>query len=138
MIIDCVRGDIFEADLQHIAFAVNTEGFNDSGFAGVVAKRYWPALANTEPKQLGEVLSREVDSSLTFHALVCHELRGSGWGHAPKHIENCLNSLDVPQDEVIGVVAIGAGMVGRMAGADLFANLGAIARSNKACKVYTL
>lgn len=31
------KGNIMDTDCKHIAFAVNTEGVNDSGFAGSVA-----------------------------------------------------------------------------------------------------
>jgi len=40
MIVDMVRGDIFETDCKYIAFAVNTEGINDAGFAGQVSRRF--------------------------------------------------------------------------------------------------
>jgi len=53
-------------------------------------------------------------------------------------ITNCLNSLDVSDDEVIAVVLMGSGMVGQMSGADVFGNLGGMARSKKKVAVYTL
>ena len=33
MIIKTEPSDIFKQNAKHIAFAINTEGFNDSGFA---------------------------------------------------------------------------------------------------------
>lgn len=51
MIIDYKKGqNILNSGETRIAFAVNTEGFNDAGFAGVVARNYWPELANTGPQ----------------------------------------------------------------------------------------
>jgi len=41
MIVNMVRGNIFETPHSRIAFAVNTEGSNDAGFAGQVSSRYW-------------------------------------------------------------------------------------------------
>jgi hypothetical protein len=37
MIVRQVRGDIFASSQKHIAFAVSTDGFNDTGFAGQVS-----------------------------------------------------------------------------------------------------
>ena len=37
MVIETVRGNILSTPHKHIAFAVNCEGFNDAGFAGVLA-----------------------------------------------------------------------------------------------------
>lgn len=137
MIVDMVRGDIFCCAAEHIAFAANAEGYNDAGFAGAVSARYWPGLANTGGNTLGDTLSRRAGGK-TFHALVCHELRGEGWSRTPQLVEECLNSLDVPDDEPIAVVLVGGGMIGQMSGADVFAILGGMARSRKRIVVYTL
>lgn len=59
MIIDRVRGDIFKAPQRHIAFAVNTQGYNDAGFAGQVAKKIWPELANTGGNDIGDILTMD-------------------------------------------------------------------------------
>ena len=41
MIIDNRQGnDILKGGERHIAFAVNTEGANDAGFAGTIARKY--------------------------------------------------------------------------------------------------
>mgnify|MGYP001602394008 CR=1 FL=1 len=58
MIVNTTRGDVFQAPHKHIAFAVNTEGYNDAGFAGAVSSRYWPELANTGTKKLGDALMK--------------------------------------------------------------------------------
>ena len=105
MIIDEKKEDIFKASCKHIAFAVNTEGINDKGFAGEVSRRYWKELAHIGPQELGEVLLHKADGK-TFYAIVCHSLKesGGGWDFAPGIIEKALNSLDIPEDEEIAIV----------------------------------
>lgn len=137
MIVSTIRGDIFKSWHKHIAFAVNTEGFNDAGFAGAVASRFWPELANTGAKNLGTVISKNIKDR-TFHALVCHSLGGEGWRKTGEIVTECLDSLDVPEEVVIGIVLMGAGMIGQMGHADIFSILGGMARSNKKVTVYTL
>lgn len=137
MIVDTIRGDVFKASHAHIAFAVNTEGFNDAGFAGAVSSRHWNELANTGKKKLGDVLSKN-GKGKTFHALVCHSLGGDGWNKTAETVTKCLDSLDVPDTETIAVVLMGAGMVGQMGGADVYSILGGMARSKKRLAVYTL
>lgn len=136
MIIDMVKGNILKGPEQHIAFAVNTHGFNDAGFAGLVAQE-WLQLAVTGGNEMGEVLEHNTEDA-TFHAMVCHSLSPGGWDETPETVTACLDALDVPEDEVIAVVAIGAGPIGQMGGADSYAILGAMARSKKRIKVYTL
>lgn len=135
MIVKRVRGDVFKTHLKHIAFAVNTEGYNDSGFAGAVSSYYWPALANTGGNTLGEVL-HHTSKGKAFHALVCHKLKANGWSQTPQLVEQCLNSIQ--GNEEIAVVLMGSGFVGQMGGADVNAILGGIERSSKRVHVYTL
>ncbi|MEK7598774.1 MAG: hypothetical protein AAB487_03490 [Patescibacteria group bacterium] len=137
MIADTIRGDVFQASNQHIAFAVNTEGYNDAGFAGAVSSRHWPELANTGKKKLGDVFSKNVKGK-TFHALVCHSLDANGWKRTAETVTKCLDSLNVPEDQTIAIVLMGAGMIGQMGGADVFAILGGMARSKKRVAIYTL
>ncbi|MFA6429867.1 MAG: hypothetical protein WCV84_05215 [Patescibacteria group bacterium] len=137
MIVGKVRGDIFESPHQHLAFAVNAEGYNDEGFAGLVSGRFWPELAETGGNQLGETLSKQCGSR-TFHALVCHELRGSHFQRTPQLVEECLNKLDVPENETIGVVLMGSGFAGMMLRADVGAILDGIERSRKRVVIYAL
>ncbi len=135
MIVDTVRGDILRTLNEHIAFAVNTEGFNDAGFAGSVASKHWPGLANT--RALGDVMSRRASGRI-FHALVCHSLDDAGWKRTPETVTTCLDALDVPKDETVAVVLMGAGPIGQMGGADVFAILGGMARAKRRVAVYTL
>jgi hypothetical protein len=135
MIVNRVQGDVFKTPLKHIAFAVNMEGHNNSGFAGAVSSKYWPALENTGGNKLGEVLHHTSDGK-TFHALVCHELKANGWVRTPQLVEQCLNSI--PGNDEIAVVMMGSGFVGQMSGADVNAILGAMERSKKHVHVYSL
>ncbi len=137
MIVDVIRGDVFRTPHSHIAFAVNIQGVNTLGFAGMVSSRFWPELFDTGSRELGEILSHRTKTK-TFHALVCHSLGKNGWIQTPEIIEQCLNSIEVPNDEVIAIVLIGGGMMGQKQDADVFANLSGIARSQKKCVVYSL
>lgn len=137
MIVDMIREDVFESPHKHIAFAVNAEGFNDAGFASLVATRYWRELTQTGGNKLGETLSKQCGDR-TFHALVCHELRGSRWNFTPTFVEDCLNKLALFEDEIVAVVLMGNGPIGQMGGADVFAILGGLARSKRRVVVYTL
>ena len=136
MIVEEKNGNIFETNCKHIVFAVNTEGINDSGFAGQVSINYWPALAHIGPKPLGTVLSIKKEEGKTFHAIVCHSLR-EGWQKTPKVLEDCLNSLDVPDDEPIASVQIGNGLIGQISGADFPAIIQAMEHSKKSIILYT-
>ena len=137
MIIDMVQDNVWNTPHKHIAFAVNTEGYNDAGFAGFISTHYWNALANTGEKQLGEIMSYETGKK-TLHALVCHSLRGNGWGKAPEAITKCLDALDIPDNEPIAVVLMGIGIVAKKGGANVFHNLKGMALSKKSITVYTL
>jgi hypothetical protein len=137
MIVDMIRGDIFADNPSDVAFAVNTEGYNDAGFAGFVTSKYWPELANSGESTLGHVWTLNVPNR-RLHAIVCHSLN-NGWDNAPEIIEETLNNLSVYNDrQPVSIVAMGGGMIGQMQGANLWANLGAIARAKPSCKVYTL
>lgn len=131
-----IRGDILESEHKHIVFAVNIEGFNDAGFAGLVSKRYWPALAMTGPAKLGAVMRHESNGKI-FHAIVCHSLK-TGWGGAPQAIEEGINGIAAGPKETIGAVAMGSGMIGRMQGADVEANLQAMEKAKHKVTVYSL
>ncbi|MCL2280770.1 hypothetical protein FWC31_02685 [Candidatus Saccharibacteria bacterium] len=110
--------DVFGYEGIDIAFAVNTEGFNDSGFAGQVAERFWPELANTEPCELGTVMSKTADDGRTYHALVCHSLKNGWGGNQAEIIEKCFNNIPDSTERTVASIAIGRGLVGQLTGAD--------------------
>jgi hypothetical protein len=116
MIMKTIQDDIFDTKAKHVAFAVNTEGYNDSGFAGKVSSQYWSELANCGTQQLGTVLSKEVNGRI-FHALVCHSLK-EGWGdNQAEIIKECFDKIPA-NGEPTASIAIGTGFIGAMSGAD--------------------
>ena len=136
MIVNRVRGDIFTASQKHIAFAVNTQGYNDAGFAGQVSGGIWPELANTGGNQLGEVLAHKAGAK-TYYALVCHSLDRGGWRDTPRIARECLDKITVPKNEVIAIVLMGSGPIGVAQGADVEAILASMEQSKKKLVVYT-
>lgn len=136
MIIDMKKGDIFESEATYIAFAINSEGFNDSGFAGVVAAKFWPELADeTGPSRMGSVFKQIVNGKV-FYAVVCHAL-SKGWDQTPEVLLQALDSIDLDEGAVLNCVLMGGGVVGRMQGADTYAIMGAMARSKHSIVVYS-
>ncbi len=135
MIVSIINGDIFQSPNSHIAFAVNTNGYNDDGFAGFVSRNHWRELACTGEKKLGEVLTKKTDT-VTFHALVCHSLTENVWNKAAETITKCLDSIDVPDTETIAIVLIGSGMIGQMTGANQLQILTGMANSKKKVAIY--
>ena len=58
MVVKTARDDVLNSEAKHIAFAINTEGYNDFGFAGRVSSEYWNELANCGTHEIGTVLSK--------------------------------------------------------------------------------
>lgn len=116
MIIKNKQGnDILKGGETRIAFAVNTEGYNDAGFAGMISSKYWPELANCGKCELGTVLTKSVDG-ITLYALVCHSLEKGGWHNQTETIRKCFDAIET--DEPIASISIGTGMIGMLSGAD--------------------
>ena len=116
MVIKTIQEDIFKTTAKHIAFAINTEGYNDAGFAGKVSSKYWNELSECGFHELGTVLSKKV-GDITFHALVCHSL-DNGWGdNQAEIIKECFDKIP-SNGEPVATIAIGTGFVGIMSGAD--------------------
>ena len=114
MIIESKRGqDILAGGETRIAFAVNTEGYNDAGFAGVISRKYWPQLANAGKCELGTVLKKECNG-VTFFALVCHSLE-SGWKDQTETIRKCFDQIE--GDAPVASISIGTGLIGMLSGA---------------------
>lgn len=141
MIKEMVIGDILKSPFNNIIFAVNTEGFNDGGFAGLVTRTLWPELANTGGNNLGEVLIKHVKkdkndlTGRTFYAVVCHSLKG-GWGQSSRVLENALR--DKIPNEPCAVVKIGGGLIGQMSGAPVGELLKVMAGAKQELTVYSL
>lgn len=117
MIIKTIHDDVFKTDAKHIAFAINKEGINDSGFAGEVTSKYWNELEDCGKHEIGTVLSKTVGDK-TFHALVCHSLE-NGWGnYQAEIIKECFDKIPA-NGEPIATIAIGTGFVGMLSGAKI-------------------
>lgn len=114
MIIKRRDGDILKGNEKRIAFAVNTEGANDAGFAGMISARFWPELADIGETELGTVLSKKV-GNIEFFALCCHSLK-DGWNNQKEVIKKCFDAI--PGDEPVASIAIGTGLIGRLSGAN--------------------
>lgn len=116
MIIQNKQGnDILKGGETRIAFAVNTEGCNDAGFAGIISDKYWPELADYGKCELGTVLTKSV-SGITFYALVCHSLKKNGWCDQTETIRKCFDAIET--DEPIASISIGTGLIGVLSGAN--------------------
>lgn len=116
MVVKTVQDNIFNSEAKHIAFAINTEGYNDSGFAGQVSRKYWNELANCGEHEIGTVLSKTIGNK-TFHALVCHSLHGDWGENQAEIIKECFDKI--PADgEPIATIAIGTGLIGMLSGAN--------------------
>ncbi len=132
MIQKVLNEDIFDTPHSHIAFAINTEGINDSGFAGEVFSRFAPELVYTGPRKLGEVVSI-TSGDKTFHGMVCHSL-DRGWGdNSSEVIISCLEKIETKNNEPIAVVLMGVN-----SGGDVIANAKAIHKANKTIVLYSL
>lgn len=114
MLIKTTRGDILQGKEKRIAFAVNAEGINDSGFAGMISRMFWPELAYVGETQLGTVLTKEVNG-VEFFALCCHSLK-NGWNNQKEVIAKCFDAI--PGEKPVASIAIGTGFVGVLSGAN--------------------
>ena len=91
MIIKTKKGNILEQNEKRIAFAINTEGVNDEGFAGMISDKFWPELAYIGKTKLGTVLIRKV-GDVEFFALCCHSIK-KGWKGQQEIIKKCFDSI---------------------------------------------
>lgn len=104
--------DIFEAEEKHIAFSINTEGYNDECFAADVAKRYWPEIEKSGKNKLGEVIPKKVGDK-TFYAIVCYSLQ-DGWdSKTSKIIKECFDKIET-NGEPIATIPIGTAYPDRL------------------------
>jgi len=137
MIVRRKIGDVIQGFERHVAFAVNTEGTNTVGLAGKIATFYWPQLFEIGPHARRTVLSTRVGSKI-FHAMFVHSATDNGWEGSPDDIEDCFNQLRLPTDQEVASVTMGAGVVGKLSGADPEANLAAMERSGASIVLYEL
>lgn len=115
MIIKTKNGDILKGNEKRIAFAVNTDGENNGGFAGMISRRFWPELAHIGETKLGTVLTKKV-GGIEFFALCCHSLKKEGWNNQEEVIKECFDAI--PGDEPVASISIGTGPIGVRSGAN--------------------
>ena len=133
MIIEIKKGnDILAGNEKRIAFAVNSEGVNDSGFAGMISRKFWPELAFIGKTELGTVLSKRV-GNVEYFALCCHSLK-NGWGDQQKVIKQCFDAI--PGDAPVASISIGTGVVGILSGAQFSLIKAGMEDSNKKIILY--
>ena len=113
MIIMTKEGDILNGHEKRIAFAINTEGLNGTGFSGVICNKFWPELSRIGETRLGTVLTKELDG-VEYFALCCLSLK-EGWFNQHEVIRQCFD--DIPGVEPVASVSIGAGIIGMLSGA---------------------
>lgn len=115
MIVEVKQGqDILKSGAKHICFAVNIEGINDSGFAGLISRNHWPKLAYIGECKLGTSITQE-DNGVFYHALVCHSLH-NGWHNSAEVVKRCFDSI--PTEDEVATISIGTGLVGILSGAN--------------------
>lgn len=153
MILDIVRGDVLAGDAP-VIFAVNYEGFNDAGFAGVVARRFWPGVESLGRSLPGQV-HRHTTADRDFFAVACHGLQSGEWD-----MEAITAGLDLiagqmqkaptafwpvsleqahrERHRMPGAVWMGRGLVGGLTGVDPNQVLAAMAQSRLPLNVYYL
>ena len=103
--------DIFEAEEKHIAFNINTEGYNDECFAADVAKRYWPEIEKSGKNKLGEVIPKKVGDK-TYYAIVCYSLNDE-WKNTREIIKECFDKIET-NGEPIATIPIGTAYPDRL------------------------
>lgn len=131
MIIRTIQGDVFKSTHKTIVFAINTEGYNDSGFAGMVARRFdWASLMQAGETPLGTILTLNT-CGYTFYAICCHSLKGE-WN--TDIITTALDTLPTSKhgDEP-AVVWMGHGLIGTIQGVDPRVTRAAIEASKTPC-----
>lgn len=112
MIIETRKGDIMFGNNKRIAFAINTEGVINTGFASVIAKKYWKELAYPSERRLGTILTKKV-GDVEFFALVCHSLH-NGWNNQSNIIQKCFDAI--PGNEPVAFMSIGNRLIGLSGG----------------------
>ena len=118
MVIEARNGeDILDSGMKHICFAVNTEGKNDSGFAGYVSRHFWPELEHIGPCEMGTSMTLDHDG-IFFHALVCHSIE-NGWRNPAMVVRKCFDDLDT--NDPVASVVIGTSIDGLLSGASFTA-----------------
>lgn len=106
MIIQELCGDIRTTTHKHVVFALNKEGFNNSGFAAQIAKDGFQEILKTEKKEFGDYITKTIDG-INYWGIVCYSKKKNGWDNSPKAILETLNKLPF-NEENVSILAIGS------------------------------
>lgn len=129
------KGTLLETAEKHIAFAANTEGSNCFGFAGIIARDYWPELTNIGKRELGTVISKEINGKV-FHALVCYSLK-DGWpADQIEVIKTCFDNISLNENEPIACAPIGDKQEEILSGAKQSMIIIGMGKSDKNIRMY--
>lgn len=113
IIAEKIGKDILTSGEKRICFAISSDGYNNTGFAGIISKKFWPEIANSCKNELGTIISKEVNG-ITFYALCCHSLE-KGWSDQETVIRKCFDSI--PGEDPVAAIRIGTDISENMSGA---------------------
>ena len=132
MIISTENGDILQNSTRRVAFPINVEGINDTGFAGIISRRFWPELAHVGRTERGEILIKRKDG-YEFFALCCRSMHDC-WYDQKETIKKCFDKI--PGDAPICSLSIGEGFLVLLSGADSKQIKAGMEESQKAIILY--
>ena len=126
MIDNIIKGNIHDkgqVPCEHIVFGVSPQGARDLIIEISVNK------ANTDRKKIGDVISYRIDDKI-LHICVCFSLHENGFRRTSQVIEDCLNELDIFENETVAVMITDNSGI-KIPEEKALTILGGIARSNK-------
>lgn len=89
-------GDIFNCNENHIAFAINQEGFPDNSIIKEIVKKGFSEITDRTYYSMGSVITKTIENK-TYYGLVCYSMR-KGSQNKPEIMKNCLNQIDTMED----------------------------------------
>lgn len=114
MIINTSQKGIFEDSPKHVAFAINTDGYDNAGLGKLILENVWPDLYKNENFEIGDVKSKEIEN-IIFHAMVTYSLDKELEDNHGIIIKECLDKIKT-EGAPIHVGAIGTSFVGKSKG----------------------
>ena len=112
MIVEESLEDIFEGKEKHVIFDTSLEMWYDTTFSRKIQELGWTTFNEIKNTGYGQIISQKIGDK-NFYALVIRSIF-NGWAYDQYNVLlNSLNNLDIPEDEKIAIVNIGAGRVGR-------------------------
>lgn len=146
MILGMVEANIFNAEEDHIFFALNVDGKNNSNFVKEVSQKLnWPEIQQYEPCRLGHVFKKKHEGKM-YYGLACYSLHSEiGWMYTPEIILNFLDSdiaddfgVVVAMDKTLATIMLGNDKESKSLGANPNKIREAIQESKRDVIIYTL